>query len=337
MSSTIASQPDSRVARLARILERLPWLVPTFSFVSGAIGFAMVKRGTDFAWIIALIALAGWVWLTIEPFVRRALERRRSGVGKFVSNLLTQSLQQEMLFFALPFLFGAMQWDVGQISFVAVAGCASLLTLLDPLYERWIASHAATRLLFHAYCSVIAGVVAVPIVVHLSLEQAVPVALIAVAVWLLLTAPMALRSLRTARRKAIWIACSLLTPLLLWALRSHIPPAGLAVTEAVITQSIDELTPGIAVQALTTDQLEAGVVAFIAIRAPRGVAQSVVFEWRHGHEHERIVAEIHGGRASGWRTYARKMRFPADSQGMWLVDIRTPQGQLLKRMRFDVH
>jgi hypothetical protein len=335
---TSANDQDSprQLARLARILDRFPWLIPTISFVSGVIGFLMVKRGAGLARIIAVVALAGWLWLLIEPLVRRYLERRRSGVGKFVSNFLTQSLQQEMLFFALPFLVGATQRDVGQVAFVAIAASAAMLTVLDPLYERWIAARAATRLLFHAYCSLIAAVVVVPMVVHLSLERALPVALGAVGVWLLLTAPMSLRSLRSMRLKLGWIACSLAAPLLVWGLRAHIPPAGLAITQAVITQSIDDLVPGPGVRALSVEELGAGVIAFIAVRAPSGVAQSIVFEWRHRGETEQIATEIHGGNDSGWRTYSRKEMFPRDARGRWLVDIRTPQGQLLKRLRFSV-
>jgi Family of unknown function (DUF5924)/Protein of unknown function (DUF2914) len=329
------SSPN-RLARAARMLERVPWLVPTISFVSGVIGFAMVKRGTDLARIVAVIALAGWLWLLVEPLVRRFLERRRSGIGKFVANFLTQSLQQEMLFFALPFLFGAMQRDVGQIAFVVIAVCAALLTALDPLYERWVASRAATRLLFHAYCSVIAAVVVVPMVVHLSLEETLPLALGAVGVWLLLTAPMSLRSLRSIRLKITWLACSFLAPLLLWALRAHIPPAGLAVTQALVTQSVVDLTPGSPVRSLTSAELGGGVIAFVAIRAPSGVAQSVIFEWRHGSDIERISSEIRGGNDSGWRTYSRKQLFPQDARGGWIIDVKTPQGQLLQRLRFSV-
>jgi hypothetical protein len=297
----------------------------------------MVKRGADLARAIAVMALVGWLWLLIEPFVRRYLERRRSGMGKLISNFLSQSLQQEMLFFSLPFLFGAMQRDVGQIAFIAITVCASLLTAIDPLYERWIASRAATRLLFHAYCSVIAAVVVVPMVVHLSLEQALPIALVSVGVWLLLTAPMSLRSLRSNRLKITWIACSVLAPLLLWFLRAHIPPAGLAVTQALITQSVVDLKPGASIRSLTMSELGGGVAAFVAIRAPSGVAQSVIFEWRHRNDVERIPAEIRGGNDRGWRTYSRKGVFPQDARGQWIVDVKTPQGQLLKRMQFSVN
>jgi hypothetical protein len=296
----------------------------------------MVKRGIHLARLIAVFALAGWVWLLIEPLVRRFLERRRSGIGKFVSNFLTQSLQQEMLFFSLPFLLGAAQRDVGQTAFIAIAAAAALLTALDPLYERWVAARAATRLLFHAYCSLIAAVVVVPVIVHLSLEKALPLSIAAVSVWLLLTAPMSLRSLRSTRLKIIWIACSVLAPLLVWELRAHVPPAGLAVTQAVVTQSVIDLTPGPQVRELTMEQLAGGVTVFVAIRAPSGVSQSIVFEWRHGAESERIVEQIRGGNDGGYRTYSRKQNFPANARGRWIVDVETPQGQLLRRLRFSV-
>ena len=91
----------------------------------------MIKRGEALARSIALLALAGWLWLLIEPVVRRYLERRKQGVGNFVANFLTQSIQQEMLFFCLPLIIGATQRDVGQIVFAALAVIAALLSTLD--------------------------------------------------------------------------------------------------------------------------------------------------------------------------------------------------------------
>lgn len=331
-----AVRHGSRLERIASVVRHFPWLLPTISFAAGWIGFAMIKRGEGLARIIALIALLGWLWLLIEPLVRRYLERRKAGIGKFVANFLSQSLQQEMLFFALPLMIGATQRDAGQMAFTALAAAAALLTTLDPVYERYIASRAATRLMFHAYCSLIAAVVVLPMVIRFPLERALPLSLMGVSAWLLLTLPMSLKSLRTPRHKLIWIGSSLLAPLLLWGLRAHVPAAGLAVTSALVTQTIDELQPGAAVKTLTGAQLDRGVVAFVAIRAPMGVAQSVIFEWSHGDESERIVAEIQGGNESGWRTYSRKQVFPKDSRGKWTVDILTPQRQLLKRLHFVV-
>ncbi len=84
------------------------------------------------------------------------------------------------------------------------------------------------------------------------------------------------------------------------------------------------------------EDLAQGVIAFAAIRAPAGLSQEVVFEWRHNGEREQIPIEIHGGKADGFRAYSRKQVFPEDSVGLWTVDVLTPQAQLLERLRFVV-
>jgi hypothetical protein len=322
--------------RIEALLKRFPWFLPAVSFATGWLGFILVKRGDALARFVALLALGSWVWLLIEPAVRRYLEERREGMGKFVANFLSQSLQQEMLFFALPLLIGATQLHAGQILFTAVAAAGALLTTLDPIYERYVAQRAATRVLFHAYCSLIAAVVVLPMVVHLPLERTLPLSLLAVGLWLLLTSPMPLRSLHTPRLKLLWLCGSTLAPLLFWTMRSQVPAAGVVVTTAVITHTIAELEPGVGIQRLPQAELAQGLVAFAAIRAPLGMSQRVVFEWHHANESERIAAEIHGGRAAGFRTYSRKQEFPESSQGRWTVDILTPQRQLLKRLSFVV-
>jgi len=323
--------------RLARLLKRVPWLLPATSFAAGWLGFVMVQRGADLARLIAMLALLGWPWLLVEPWVRRRLEKRKAHMGNFVVNFVSQSLQQEMLFFSLPLLIGATQRDAGQIAFTGLVGAAALVSTIDPLYERYVATRAARRLLFHAYCSWIAALVVLPMVLLLPLERALPISLAATAAWLVLTLPLSLYSLRSSRGKVAWVGGVILVPLLLWVLRGQVPAAGFTVTEARITQSIEDLTPGMPVRTLVPGDLERGVIAFAAIRAPAGLAQEVVFEWRHNGERERIVEQIHGGVAGGgFRTYSRKQRFPEDVVGLWIVDVLTPQGQLLKRLRFRV-
>jgi hypothetical protein len=220
--------------------------------------------------------------------------------------------------------------------FASFAAIMALVSTIDPLYERIVAKRAVTRLAFHAYCSWIAALVVFPMVLRLPLERTLPVSLAAVGIWLLVTMPFSLGSLRSQWLKLGWIVGIFAVPVGLWLLREHVPAAGLAVTDARISQTIQSLTPGPAVKVLAPVDLSRGVVAFVAIRAPSGLAQSVIFEWRHGRESERIVEEIRGGNQIGWRTYSRKQKFPTDSSGKWTVHVLTPQGQLLKRLRFEV-
>jgi hypothetical protein len=147
---------------------------------------------------------------------------------------------------------------------------------------------------------------------------------------------LSLYSLPRWRNRIVWIAGMVGVPLLFWEVRAQIPAAGLAVTDALVTQTIDGLTPGAPVRRVRQDELAQGIIAFAAIRAPTGLSQQVVFEWRHNDERERIAVEIHGGKADGFRAYSRKQIFPAESVGLWTVDVLTPQAQLLQRLRFFV-
>jgi hypothetical protein len=326
----------SLLRRLIGVSNRWPWLLPLVSFAAGWVGYLWVQRGEDLARLIALLALVGWFWLLLEPWVRRRLERRRRRVGNIVVNFISQSLQQELLFFSLPFLIGATQRDVGQIAFTGLVAIAAVLSTIDPVYERVIATRAARRMSFHAFCSWIAALVVLPMVLLLPLEKALPISLIGAVAWLLLTLPLSLYSLPRTRTKVAWIAGMIGVPLLFWQLRAQLPAAGLAVTDARVTQTIDGLTPGPPLRTVRRDELGQGVIAFAAIRAPAGLAQEVIFEWRHNGERERIVAVIQGGKADGFRTFSRKLVFPQDSAGVWTVDIVTPQAQLLERLRFVV-
>jgi hypothetical protein len=338
-SPIVARRGEALIALLQRVAvieRRWPWLLPVVSFAAGWVGFLLVRRGEELARVVALLALCGWFWLLLEPWVRRRLERRRRRAGNLVVNFVSQSLQQELLFFSLPLLIGAAQWDAGQVAFTGLVAAAALLTTIDPLYERLVATKAARRMTFHAFCSWIAALVVLPMVLLVPVERALPISLGAVGAWLLLTLPLSLYSLPRWRNRMAWVAGMIVVPFLFWQVRGQIPAAGLAVTDARVTQTIDGLTPGSPVRRLRQQDLAQGVIAFAAIRAPAGLSQQVVFEWRHNGERERIEVEIHGGRADGFRAYSRKRAFPADPTGVWTVDVLTPQAQLLERLSFVV-
>ncbi len=341
IDSAAAIAPDSfwkhYVAAIAARLDRMPWLLPVLSFSWGWLGFAMVRRGEEFARTLAVLAFIGWPWLLIEPFIRRYLEKLTPGkLTKLAIDFITQSLQQQLLFFSLPFILGATQFEIGQLLFAATVIGAALIGTIDPIYNRFIARRPLIKLIFHAYCSWLAALVVLPMVVHLPLERALPAALIFVIAWFAITLRRTLRALATPRQRVLWLLLCIGIPGAIWFARDEIPAAGLSARDACITQSIDDLAPGAPVTTLNSLDLQRGVIAFVAIQAPMGLAQALVFEWRHNGSAEKIGAEIRGGSHSGYRTWSRKMNFPSDAQGRWIVDVRTPQGQLLKRMRFTV-
>ena len=327
----------ARVAALAAALDRLPWLLPLFSFCWGWLSFLLMRRGEEFARVLALLAFIGWPWLLAEPFMRKFLQGKTPGkLSDLALNFVGQSVQQELLFFSLPLIIGATQPHFGQIIFATVAVLAALISTIDPLYNRRIAGRPVVGLAFHAYCSWLAALVILPLVVHLPLERALPYALAFVGAWLLLTLPRSLALLRNHKQRLLWVGGCVLVPLAIWFLRADIPAAGLSVRDAQITQSIDDLVPGAPTPLIQSSDLSRGVIAFVSIRAPMGLAQSVIFEWRHGGVRDRISAEVYGAGKSGWRTWSRKQIFSEDARGKWVVDVLTPQGQLIKRLTFLV-
>lgn len=331
------NRSKAQIAKIAGLLERAPWLVPAISFGWGWISFLLVRRGEEVARLMAILAFVGWPWLLAEPYLRKYLQDKTPGkLTDLALNFIGQSVQQELFFFSLPLIIGATQWHLGQLLFAAVAVAAALISTIDPIYNHRIAGRPVISLAFHGYCSWLAALVVLPLVVHVPLERALLYAVLFVALWLLLTLPRSLKLLPNYRQRIAWTAGCVLIPLIIWQLRDNIPAAGLSVRDAQITQSIQNLVPGAPLTVIHSADLAHGVIAFVAIRAPMGVSQSVIFEWRHGQQRERIAAEIIGANKSGWRTWSRKLNFPPGSTGKWTVDVLTPQGQLIKRLSFTV-
>lgn len=320
-------------------LQRWPWLLPAISFATGWLGFALVQRGEAMARAIAAMALLAWPWLLAENVLGTWLVRMSSGrLSPKLLAFVTQSLQQEVLFFALPFLIGATQRDLGQILFTTVVAFGALITTVDPIYHRRIAAHPGTSVAFHAFCTFIASLVVLPMAAAMPLEQALPIAIAVSGSCILLSLPRMLAGIRNHRLRLPGIAALAVCLSLSWQLREHVPPAGLSLKNSRITQSLEGLQPGPALKRIDAGSLLAhGAIAFVSIRAPTGLSQTVLFEWWHrGERLDQVPADIHGGGESGWRTFTRKQNFPEDPRGRWRVDVLTPQGQLICRLLFLV-
>lgn len=335
----VAQQQTGWFERASAFLDRYPWLLPSASFAIGWLGFFLFHRGEDLARVVALIALVGWPWLLAENLLGRWIVTRSKGRLSIAAvRFVTQQIQQEILFFALPFLFAATLVDPGQMLFMAGAITVAVLVTLDPIYLHRIAPHAGLSSALHAYCTLIAALVVLPVALHLPLDRALPLALAITAATLLAGLPRMLMAASSWKWRVLGCAALVLAFALLWTLRGWIPPAGLWVRDARITDQVEALEPGAAIRVFSVADLHArGAVAFVAVRAPSGLSQAVVFEWRHrGALIDAIPAEISGGREEGFRTYSRKQNFPADPRGLWRVDLLTPQRQLIARQRFEV-
>ncbi|ROH88791.1 DUF2914 domain-containing protein [Stagnimonas aquatica] len=321
-------------------LERRPWLLPLASFVLGWAGYLLIERGPQLARWVALLALLSWPWMLLDNLFGRWLQRASKGrLSPRLTAFVTQSVQQEMLFFALPFVLGALRMSLGHVLFALLLGAAALFSTLDPLYHRWAGrGGSGLGIAFQAYCTFITALVVLPLALHLPVERAVPVAVLIALLAMAAGLPRLLRQgAAGAPRELLPVATMALLLLLGLPLRAWIPPAGLKLTEARISQTIQGLEPGPERRQLSSAELSQGVVAYVAVHAPAGLSQPLRFDWYlDGRRLDSIPARIEGAPGRGWRTYTRKQHFPAQAQGRWRVDLLTPGDQLIGRLYFEV-
>lgn len=348
MSSTPASAPAPaaesgpwarRIAALLAWLDRHPWLLPLLSFSAGWIGYWLVQRGPELARGIAIAALLLWPWMLLENLFGRWLQKLSRGLlPPTLAPFVTQTVQQELLFFVLPFVIGAWSSNWGQGGFAVLVAAVALFSTLDPLYHRWVGRSAAGSIAFQAFCTFVTALVVLPVALHLPVEQAVPWSVAIALLAMLAGLP---RLVQTGEWKR-WRSLALIAAMAAWLgsalpLRPWIPPLGLHLTESRITQSIDGLSPGPEVRRIPARELDRGVIAYVAVHAPSGLSQDLRFDWHHrGQSVESIRASIEGTGGRGWRTYTRKQRFPEGACGDWRVDLRTPADQLVGRLYFKV-
>lgn len=325
-------------ARLEQLMTRLPWLLPVTGFVGGLVSFVLVKRGDDLAVLTAVLVLGGWLWLILAPWISRLVRMYTSRkVTSALLNFVTQSIQQEILFFVLPFvLLSTRIQDIGQLFFALLVMSLAAVSTIDPIYERFIASCRPASMLFHGICSFVSALVILPIVAGLPLEHSFRIALGLFVLSALAALPSTLLRRNGRLRASGMFPVLLLLPLLTAALNAHIPAAVLRVEEAVITLSVNKLEPGPGVSRIGVEDLGKGIYAYARVTAPEELQQEIVFNWIHGDYHESIPSVIQGGREAGYRTWSVKRNFVSHPEGLWQVEITTPQGQLLETLEFEV-
>jgi hypothetical protein len=132
------------------------------------------------------------------------------------------------------------------------------------------------------------------------------------------------------------------------------PPLPLVLTDAGVFHSAQRTGAGYQVTAETQPpswqalfgiypvmhvQSGAKLYLYSAIFAPRGLGTQIVHEWQWqnaGHDwttQQRVPVPIFGGREDGFRFYTVKS---APMAGQWRVNIVTPDGQSIGRVRFSV-
>lgn len=333
--------PLRRLFALASLLiNRYPGLVALFGFCSGIASFVLVERQAGLAKVVAVVMLAGWLWLMLENSLRRSLERRFGWkVPPPLLRYVTQMIHQESLFFIIPFFFITTTWNSGQALFTLLLGGAALVSLVDPLYYKWLAARRWFYLAFHALTLFAVLLTALPIILHLSTPQSYQWAL---GVALLLALPSLGVLFQTWNWKSLLGALALASVVAGggWMGRTWVPPATLWLADVAVTTSFDGASraPGERLRQVSVAQLQGnGLYAYTAINAPRGLKERIYHEWTHNDRQvDRIALDINGGRKAGYRAWTHKQNFPAHPVGKWRVRVVTEAGQMIGMLRFEV-
>ncbi|BBI51856.1 hypothetical protein HORIV_42770 [Vreelandella olivaria] len=98
-----------------------------------------------------------------------------------------------------------------------------------------------------------------------------------------------------------------------WLGRIWVPPASLWMTSSALSPGFDieqRLPQGS--MALTPQAIsENGLYVYTAIRAPRGLSETITHAWHHnGVLTDVVELNIDGGREQGYRAWSHKQNFP---------------------------
>lgn len=327
------------VSWLLDLFQRHAGLMAVLAFVSGIASYVLIDRKESIAQFIAAFMLASWVLLIADNWLRASLERRFGwSLSPIVVRFITQLVHQESLFFALPFFLAVTSWDHGQALFTSLLMICALVSIIDPLYYKHLAPRYALFVAFHTLALFVVMLVVLPLLLQLTTQQSLIAAIIAA---LIFSLPSLDRILPPGRwwRLPMLLGMLGVMALVLWQLRSWVPPAGMRLTAITISYQVDiaQREAGPDITELTVADLQQGLYAWTAVRAPRGLREKIHHVWiLNGREVDRIVLDIRGGREAGYRAWSHKQVFPPYPAGNWQVQVVTESGRLIGLTRFKV-
>jgi len=319
------------VQRIIELLKRYPGIIALGGFLSGVGSFILVDRQAGLASWVAVLMLVSWVWLMLENTLTGLFARTfNREIPQPLLRYATQMIHQETLFFVLPFFFITTTWNSSQLVFTGLLGAAGLVSIIDPLYYKWLAPRRWLTL-FAALLT------ALPIILHLTTAQSFKLALITA---MALSFPSLASSfpVNSWRRGVALVLVTLSVGAGGWLLRSWVPPATLWMTEVAVSTEVLNRQPGDSLDEIAASRIRSsGLYAYTAINAPRGLNERIYHVWqKDGKEVDRIALDIHGGRKEGYRAWTHKQNFPPNPAGKWQVRVLTEDGQVIGVLRFKV-
>ena len=138
------------IQRRIELKQRDPGVIALGGFISGVGSFMLVDRQQGLASWITVIMLLSWIWLMLENTLTGLFTRIfKREIPQPLLRYATQMIHQESLFFVLPFFFITTTWNSGQLFFTGLLSVAALISIVDPLYYKWLAPRRWAFLALH--------------------------------------------------------------------------------------------------------------------------------------------------------------------------------------------
>jgi hypothetical protein len=215
---------------------------------------------------------------------------------------------------------------------------AALVSIVDPLYFRWLAPRRWLYFTFHGITLFAVLLTALPILFQLPTSKSYAWSL-GIALAFTLPSVAGELSWRWWQRCVVIILLAAFVSLFAFIARPWVPPATLWLTQVAITDSVDSdsRSPENSLVIVSQEQLYKGLFAYTAIRAPRGLNERIYHEWQlNGQMVDKVALEINGGREAGYRAWSHKVNFPENSLGRWQIRVVTEANQVIGVLRFRV-
>jgi len=317
-------------------LER--WGISAASLCLGLLTIFCFRRGVEyFPWFIGYL-LVLWMAGVVFLEARQGLARRSPRLVSLVVDYLVQTMLHGVFLFLVPIYYASTTLASRNVVVLLLLLAGVLLTAVDPWYRaifrrcRWIEVALFWLGLFA------------------SLNVAFPLIRIQASWALLLSgissvgalAPSIRRNLGTGWREAAAVTAvtASVVGLLLWSVRSWIPPTPLHLTRGTFARAVSRLEPIGPVQEASVAEVSSwgGLSVFTAVVAPDGLRQPIDhIWWKDGVALRRIrLSPVRGGAQTGFRTHSRKLDLGPNPAGLWEVDVVTSLGQLIGRVRLTV-
>jgi hypothetical protein len=341
-----------------RHVSLLKKLLPWFSLAAGVIGAFLMDRSPKSAWLIILMAVFGWAVLIgftllgrLDPEQFEGRKRTLVQAAQFGILVLTQSVMQNCLLFALPFYVLAASLVPTHIGFLVVLGGVTAITLWDPVYEAVISVHPFVSFSIQGFSTFVAlNAVFPPLGLSNRWSLVVAGLCTAVGVPLLafLTAPRvdpddedAVRRRTLIRRGALIagaVAVVMVPVIVLLGGASVIPPAPLRLLEGGIGTELVRKEWSALPAGSEPLHKPKQLVCATRIGAPRGLKDELFHVWaKDGEETDRIKLDVKvRNEERGYGTYSRKRRLGKSPAGVWTCSVETASGQLLGRIRRSI-